>query len=70
MKQVFRAHAPSVLHQGKFAEIRVVGWSSGMEEILGLPTQQALGRPCFEVLRRLRVRDPGSTLKSVVSAEE
>lgn len=40
------------------AQQRVVGWSSGMEEILGLPTQQALGRPCFEVLRRLRVRDP------------
>ncbi len=36
---------------------RIVGWSSGMEEILGLPTQQALGRPCFQVLRRLRLRD-------------
>ncbi len=37
---------------------RIVGWSSGMEEILGLATHQALGRPCFEVLRRLRLRDP------------
>ncbi|MDR7399700.1 MAG: LuxR C-terminal-related transcriptional regulator [Armatimonadota bacterium] len=37
---------------------RIVGWSSGMEEILGLATQQALGRPCFQVLRRLRLRDP------------
>ncbi len=37
---------------------RVVGWSLGMEEILGLSAPQALGRPCFEVLRRLRVRDP------------
>lgn len=37
---------------------RIVGWSSGMEEILGLPTRHALGRPCYEVLRRLRLRDP------------
>ncbi len=36
---------------------RIVGWSPGMEEILGLPTGQALGRPCYEVMRRLRVRD-------------
>ncbi len=36
---------------------RIVGWSSGMEEILGLPALQALGQPCFEVLRRLRLRD-------------
>jgi DNA-binding CsgD family transcriptional regulator len=40
------------------ADQRVVGWSPGMAQILGVPAEEALGQRCFELMRRLVVRDP------------
>ncbi len=37
---------------------RVVGWSRGLSEILGVGDREALGRPCYQLMRRLRTRDP------------
>lgn len=37
---------------------RVVGWSPGIERILGIPGAEALGEPCFQLMRRFGTRDP------------
>lgn len=39
-------------------ERRVVGWSRGMEGILGVARDEALGRPCYQLMRRFHARDP------------
>jgi DNA-binding CsgD family transcriptional regulator len=40
------------------AEQRVVGWSRGIEDILGVSRGEALGRRCYQLMRRFRARDP------------
>lgn len=36
---------------------RVVGWSHGIAGVLGVPAREALGQPCYRLMRRLPVRD-------------
>ncbi len=40
------------------AEQRVVGWGRGIEGILGVSSREALGRRCYQLMRRFHARDP------------